>query len=130
MGFFIYTDMKYLKSYSIYESVSMNQLIDYIKDVLLELDDDLYLTKVWVVSKGESVSISIKKKMDTGYSVVNVSDVLPTIEHILNYINDNNFKYSIKVQPLWWSDNQLKSIDKIEDDYKGQYGEIRITITN
>ena len=122
--------MKYLKSYSIYESVSMNQLIDYIKDVLLELDDDLYLTKVWVVSKGESVSISIKKKMDTGYSVVNVSDVLPTIEHILNYINDNNFKYSIKVQPLWWSDNQLKSIDKIEDDYKGQYGEIRITITN
>ena len=134
--------MKHLKSYGNFTDVAIkyklfesdrNGVMSYVKDILLELEDDGYLVKVSKIPYTSSFSISIKRKMSTGYSVVNISDVLPTIQHIVSYLKQNNFPYFlVNVQPLWNEEGHLIPIlyKKIIDNIDNKYGEIRLTFTD
>lgn len=124
--------MKYLKKYN--EEVKKNVDREYLNDILQELGDDLYITKVSNIPYSSSISISIKKRMSTGYSVIKISDILPTIYHIISYMDSVKYSnYNIEVQPLWHDENHLipvlsGDIDSINPD--NSYGEFKITFSD
>ena len=122
--------MRYLRNFN--ESSSgkseKREIISYIKDVLLELDDDSYITNV-SMPFGSPI-VSIKNKLESGHSAVKLSDILPTMQHIISYMNEVGYsKYTISFQPLWWDKGHLRRIMcKIEDlNIDDTYGEFRIT---
>jgi hypothetical protein len=124
--------MKHLKKYN----EEVKEIVDkeYINDILQELGDDLYITKVlYDIPNSSSISISIKKRMSTGYSVIKISDILPTIYHIISYMDSVKYSnYNIEVQPLWHDENHLipilsGDIDTINPD--NSYGEFKITFS-
>lgn len=93
--------MKYLKKYQIFESeyynfsddVSDKQIIAYIKDVLLELEDN-YKTDIFELG-GSYLKISIIGRKEEYFIM---SEVLSCLDHIISYMDELGVtKYTIDI---------------------------------
>lgn len=90
--------MKHLKSYKIFESVD---IINYIKDILIQLDDLGYLTYVqWTPltiagnNKRKELSIHINKMNKDSFigSEENLEIIISTFEHLESFSSESNFE--------------------------------------
>jgi hypothetical protein len=115
--------MKYLKPYKIFESNDSkfsNKMIEVIKDICLELNDNNIETDIRIVEyyppliTGVIESISVDLCSDIPYRYDDFKDVLDRLEE---YCFRKGTGYSIDIEVI--SDNDYMSIDRFVDIYSG-----------
>lgn len=83
--------MKHLKSYKIFESID---IINDIKDILIQLDDLGYSTYVSGYNKKKELSIQINKMNKDSFigSEDNLEAIISTFEHLESFLSGSNFE--------------------------------------
>jgi hypothetical protein len=92
--------MKWLKSYKIFESVSLSEINDFhkaLREIFLELEDDNYEVSVSYSLFNDQFTVSIVNKPASE----DCSGVIPSLAHSISYMTDNNFDFSLKI---YWTE--------------------------
>jgi hypothetical protein len=92
--------MKWLKSYKIFESVSLSEINDFhkaLREIFLELEDDNYEVSVSYSLFNDQFTVSIVNKPASE----DCSGVIPSLSHSISYMTDNNFDFSLKI---YWTE--------------------------
>lgn len=92
--------MKWLKSYKIFESVSLSEINDFhkaLREIFLELEDDSYEISVSYSLYNDQFTVSIVNKPASE----DCRGVIPTLAHSISYMTDYNFDFSLKI---YWTE--------------------------
>ena len=85
--------MKHIESYKIFES-SKKDIIQNCKDILLELDDERYRTRVRYFEKeGDDLPEEIEIEIIKGFNEFNKKDVEEYALRLVDYLATEGFKY-------------------------------------
>lgn len=92
--------MKWLKSYKIFESVSLSEINDFhkaLREIFLELEDDSYEISVSYSLYNDQFTVSITNKPASE----DCRGVIPSLAHSISYMTDYNFDFSLKI---YWTE--------------------------
>ena len=124
--------MRLLNYFKIFEAefIRDRDLIDYhiiddLKDILLELDDEGLESRIWVNGvrakrefKNESISkIEIEISPDDNFMLVNLDIVDDVIQRIKSYLKDFNLKISLFLDNFGMIGSDYKKEELLNSDY-------------